>query len=100
MTIDYRKIILEPILNEKALIIKEEGNVYTFKVQKTANKIQIKNAVEKLFNVKVLKVNTLIRKGKVRRQGRYVGMTSDWKRAMVKLAGGQTIEAFNVGGSQ
>ncbi len=99
MAHDYRRIIVAPILNEKALDLKDHYNVYTFKVMKNANKIMIREAVERLFNVTVIAVNTMIVKGKIKRQGRYEGKRPDWKKAMVKLSVDQTIEAFNIGGS-
>ena len=77
-------IIVEPIITERSNDDMQEGK-YTFKVNKKATKIEIANAVEKLFEVKVLKVNTITVKGKVRRQGRYVGKTSDWKKAIVTI---------------
>lgn len=77
-------IIVEPIITERSNDDMQEGK-YTFKVNKKATKIEIANAVEKLFEVKVLKVNTMTVKGKVRRQGRYVGKTSDWKKAIVTI---------------
>ena len=77
-------IIVEPIITERSNDDMQEGK-YTFKVNKKATKIEIGNAVEKLFEVKVLKVNTITVKGKVRRQGRYVGKTSDWKKAIVTI---------------
>ena len=77
-------IIVEPIITERSNDDMQEGK-YTFKVNKKATKIEIANAVEKLFEVKVLKVNTITVKGKVRRQGRYVGRTSDWKKAIVTI---------------
>ena len=77
-------IIVEPIITERSNDDMQDGK-YTFKVNKKATKIAIANAVEKLFEVKVLKVNTMTVKGKERRQGRYVGKTSDWKKAIVTI---------------
>ena len=77
-------IIVEPIITERSNDDMQEGK-YTFKVKKKKKKIDIANAVEKLFEVKVLKVNTMTVKGKERRQGRYVGKTSDWKKAIVTI---------------
>lgn len=88
-------IIKEPILTEKSSA--ERGqNKYFFKVQKNANKNEIKKAVEQLFKVKVLDVNTMKVNGKKRRQGRLEGKTKDWKKAMVTLKEGQVIEALSV----
>ena len=88
-------IILKPIITE-ASMENLEKNKYTFKVAKTANKYEIKSAVEELFNVKVVKVNTLNVRGRKRRMGRYEGYTSSWKKAVVTLKDGEkTIEFFN-----
>ncbi len=87
-------IIIRPIITEKTMT----GNamkMYTFEVAKNANKIEIKKAVEELFGVKVAKVNTLNVKGHLRRQGRYQGYTSDWKKAYVTLTeDSKAIEFF------
>ena len=75
-------IIIKPIVTEKSNMDLQEGK-YTFKVAKKATKIQIADAVEKLFNVKVLKVNTMNVEGKAKRVGYHQGRTSDWKKAIV-----------------
>ena len=77
-------IILKPIITEKSSSDMQEGK-YTFKVAKNATKIQIKNAVEKLFEVKVISVNTIIVKGKVKRVRTKEGKTPDWKKAIVTI---------------
>lgn len=77
-------IILAPVVTERSSMDMQEGK-YTFKVAKKATKVDIKNAVEKLFEVKVLKVNTMTVKGKEKRVGRYTGKTSDWKKAIVTI---------------
>ena len=77
-------IILAPVVTEKSSSEIQEGK-YTFKVNKKATKIDIKRAVEKLFEVKVLNVNTVTVKGKEKRVGRNVGKTSDWKKAIVTI---------------
>ncbi len=77
-------IILAPVVTEKSSSEIQEGK-YTFKVNKKATKIDIKRAVEKLFEVKVLNVNTVMVKGKEKRVGRNVGKTSDWKKAIVTI---------------
>lgn len=69
-----------------------EENKYVFEVEKKANKAQIKKAVEVLFDVNVETVNTMIVKGKKKRMGRYVGYRPDWKKAIVKISEGQTID--------
>ncbi len=77
-------IIIEPVITEKSNDGIQEGK-YTFKVNKKATKVDIAKAVEKLFEVKVLKVNTINVSGKTRRVGRNVGKTSDWKKAIVTI---------------
>ena len=77
-------IIIKPIITEASNDGIQEGK-YTFKVNKKATKVDIANAVEKLFGVKVLKVNTIIVKGKEKRVGRNTGKTSDWKKAIVTI---------------
>ena len=77
-------IIIAPVITEKSNDGMQEGK-YTFEVNKKATKVDIANAVEKLFEVKVLKVNTVTVKGKVKRMGRYEGKTSDWKKAIVTI---------------
>ena len=84
-------IIIAPIVTEKSSDGIAEGK-YTFKVNKKATKIDIKNAVEKLFEVKVLNVNTLNTKSKRRRVGKYAGRTKTYKKAIVTLAEGSSIE--------
>lgn len=86
-------VLIKPVITEKALSMMEE-NKYTFYVLPDANKIEIKHAVQKQFGVEVEKVNTMIVKGKVRRQGRSVGRTSDRKKAIVQLKAGSKIELF------
>ena len=77
-------IIVAPIVTEKSNDGLQEGK-YTFKVNRKATKVDIARAVEKLFEVKVLKVNTMTVKGKQKRVGRSVGKTSDWKKAIVTI---------------
>ena len=86
-------IIIKPIVTEKSMMAMEE-NKYTFKVRKDSNKTEIKKAIEELFNVDVVKVNTMTVKGKVKRLGRNEGKRADWKKAIVKLAPGSKIELF------
>lgn len=78
------EIIVAPIITEKSSMDMQEGK-YTFEVNKKATKIEIANAVEKLFEVKVLKVNTISVKGKEKRMGRTSGMTPSWKKAIVTI---------------
>ncbi len=92
---DARDIILAPVITEKSSAALSEKK-YTFRVADGANKIEIANAVEEIFGVKVAKVNTISMKGKKRRYGRFEGYTSDWKKAVVTLtAESKTIEFFN-----
>ncbi|MDR1382538.1 MAG: 50S ribosomal protein L23 [Planctomycetaceae bacterium] len=79
------QVILRPIVTEKGMKTSEENNIYTFEVHQLAGKQQIKEAVEELFDVKVLFVNTQNRKGKPKRHGRSTGYTKSWKKAFVKL---------------
>ena len=90
---EARDIILKPVITEKAVDLMQE-NKYVFKVRLDANKIQIKQAVEEIFKVKVVDVNTMRVKGKEKRMGRYVGKTSDWKKAIVQVREGDVIEVF------
>ncbi len=78
------EVIIKPIVTEKSNDEMQFGK-YTFKVNKKATKVDIRRACEKLFNVKVLNVNTMTVKGKTKRVGRYVGKTSDWKKAIVTI---------------
>jgi len=97
---DIRFIIQRPMLTEKGAIQKETKNRYVFRVNRNANKREIKEAVEKLFNVKVKDVRTAIFLGKstvvLNRAGRFAGMRSSWKKAYVTLAEGETIDAFDL----
>ena len=77
-------IIIAPVITEKSNEEMQSGK-YTFEVSKKATKVDIANAVEKLFEVKVLKVNTITVKGKMKRMGRYEGKTADWKKAIVTI---------------
>jgi large subunit ribosomal protein L23 len=87
-------IIERPLLTEKSMDQSQAGK-YTFRVSKDANKLEIAHAIETIYTVKVVKVNTLNVKGKTRRVGRYPeGRTSDWKKAIVTLAKGQSITLF------
>jgi large subunit ribosomal protein L23 len=90
---DPRDILLGPVVSEKSFELADQGK-YTFKVAKTANKTEIKNAVQKIFDVKVTNVNTLNRKGKVQRTRFGFGKRNDEKRAIISLAAGDTINVF------
>ena len=88
------QILKKPLVTEKSTKMLAEGNWVAFQVNPQANKIQIKNAVEKVFSVTVTKVNTLVVPGKYRRFGRTVGHTKSWKKAMLRLKEGDKIEFF------
>ncbi len=85
-------IIYGPVITEKSMGVQQNQSVYTFKVAKNATKTQIKSEIERQFGVKVLNVNTLNTKPKRRRMGRYAGKTKTYKKAMVTLAQGSSIE--------
>ena len=87
----YLEILKAPVITEKSQIAKSEGK-YTFKVSPKATKTEIKEAIEKIFNVKVKAIRTLNVKPKKRRVGRYTGLTTRYKKAIVSLAEGQTID--------
>jgi large subunit ribosomal protein L23 len=89
---DIRNIVKKSIETEKASISKSNDNKYTFAVDRNANKFQIKEAVEKLFNVKVENVHTSNYLGKSKKVGASSGYRNDWKKAIVKLAKGQEIQ--------
>ena len=91
---DMYKVIKEPHITEKGSLQKELHNQIVFKVDRRANKIEIRNAVEALFKKKVLHVRTINLQGKKRRLGKHIGKRSDWKKAIVKLAPGENIEFF------
>jgi len=91
---DIYQVIKRPVITEKTTLHKETLNKVTFEVDPRANKIEIKEAVEKLFNVRVLNVHTLKVKGKRRRMGRFQGKEKDWKKAIVTLRPGDHIEFF------
>ncbi len=92
MSRDARTVIIKPIMTEKSMRQKEEGNVVTFRVRPDANKVEIRTAVERVFNVKVSDVRTSSYEGKLKRMGRYQGRRSDWKKAVVQLAPGHKID--------
>ncbi len=89
-----RSIILRPLVTEKGSKIREAQNKYIFSVAITANKIEIRRAVEEIFNVKVRNVKTATVHGKVKRLGVYSGRRPDWKKAVVTLEPGQAIDLF------
>ena len=86
-------VLIEPVLSEKATALREQGK-YVFKVQPSASKTQIKEAVSKLFGVTVVKITTVNVLGKVKRLRGKPGKTADWKKAIVRVAPGETIKVF------
>ena len=91
---DARTVVRRALITEKGTVAREKSNQYPFEVSRDANKIEIKRAIETLFSVKVATVRTQQVHGKVRRQGRFVGRRSDWKKAIVTLQPDQKIELF------
>jgi large subunit ribosomal protein L23 len=87
-------IVVRPIITEKSSLLKEAGNQYVFEVQRDANKIEIKKAVEKLFKVKVVSVQISNIEGKKKKVGRFAGKKPDWKKAIVKLNPKDKITIF------
>ena len=88
------EVIRRPITTEKTTVIREEGLTLVFQVATEANKIDIRRAVEQLFGSKVASVRTSLVHGKVKRQGKYSGRRSDWKKAYVKLREGEKLPEF------
>jgi len=88
------QIVRRPLLTEKSDHLREKENQYCFEVNRRANKLEIKQAVEELFQVKVKKVRVQNVQGKVKRMGRYEGKRADWKKAFVTLYEGEVIELF------
>ncbi len=91
-----RDIILQPVVSEKSYDLIEDNNTYTFLVDPRTSKTEIKQAVENIFDVKVVSVNTMIRKGKKKRTGWVIGRRPNTKRALVTLAVGHEIDIFGV----
>ncbi len=91
---DPRSIVRKALITEKGTVLRELRNQYHFEVSRDANKIEIKRAIETIFAVKVAEVRTMQMRGKVKRQGRWVGKRSDWKKAIVTLKPDQKIELF------
>lgn len=91
-----RDIIFEPVVSEKSYDLIQDFNTYTFVVDKRANKTEIKQAIAEIFDVRVTRVNTINRRGKVKRTGWKMGKRPDTKRALVTLAVGSSIDIFEV----
>ena len=90
-----RDIIIRPMITEKSMALQDQNNCVTFMVAKGANKTEIRQAVEEIFNVKVEKVNVVNTPTKQKRMGRYVGTVGGYRKAIVKLAEGNTIQLFD-----
>ena len=90
---DATKVIIRPIVSEKTYVL-ATADKYTFRVHADAHKTQIKQAVEELFDVKVIEVRTMSVKGKPKRRGLYAGYRRSWKKAIVQVAPGQSIPIF------
>jgi large subunit ribosomal protein L23 len=87
-------VIRRPLITEKTTILREDGRTMVFQVAADANKVEIKRAVEKLLGSKVESIRTAIAHGKVKRQGRFSGQRSDWKKAYVRLRDGEKLPEF------
>ena len=91
---DARQIIIRPIVTEKSTVIRDISNQYSFRVIPQASKRQIASAIEELFDVHITKIRTMKMQGKMKRLGRNVGRKASWKKAIVTLAEGDTIDFF------
>ncbi len=87
-------VIRRPLITEKTTIQREDGRTIVFEVAAAANKVEIKQAIEKLLGSKVASIRTTIAHGKVKRQGRFAGRRSDWKKAYVRLRDGEKMPEF------
>lgn len=88
------EVIRRPLVTEKTTVLRDDGKTVVFEVARSANKIDIRRAVEKLLGAKVAEVRTSITRGKLKRQGRFVGRRSDWKKAYVRLRPGEKMLDF------
>ena len=91
---DFRLILKSPIVTEKSTVLKESENTVSFVVDRNANKVEIRKAVEDVLKVKVVNVRTVNVAGKVKRTGQKLGKRSNWKKAYVSLKEGETIDIF------
>ena len=94
MSMDVQRVIRRPLITEKATRMKQATNTVCFEVDRAANKIEVRRAVERLFGVKVVDVRVANREGKWKRMGRFLGQRKAWKKAWVRLAPDQKIEFF------
>ncbi|MBN2569059.1 MAG: 50S ribosomal protein L23 [Deltaproteobacteria bacterium] len=91
---DIYSVLKRPLITEKSTSVRDEENQYLFEVDRRATKIEIRNAIEKIFKVRVLDVRTMNMTGKKKRMGRITGERNDWKKAIVKLPPGSSIEIY------
>ena len=94
MNLSVQDVVKRPLITEKAERNREAARQFAFEVHREATKIQVKQAVEKLFNVHVLAVRTAMARGKIKRVGRSIGQRPNWKKAFVTLKAGETISLF------
>jgi len=87
-------LIKRPLITEKTNIQKESYNQISFEIDRNANRVEVKKAIENIFKVKVASVRTVQVKGKIKRRGRILGKRKDWKKAIVKLMPGERIDFF------
>jgi large subunit ribosomal protein L23 len=88
------EIIRRPVITEKTTVLRDDTNTLVFEVARSATKLEIKHAVEKLLGARVADVRTAINHGKMKRQGRFVGQRPDWKKAWVRLREGEKVPEF------
>ena len=93
---DLSKVIKRPMITEQGSMMREEYNQYIFQVAPEANKLEIRQAVEHFFGVKVTQVRTMNYRGKIKRMGRHSGKRADWKKAIVTLAKDDSIDLFDI----
>ncbi len=91
---DLTNVIRRPLITEKTSLLREDGRTIVFEVAAGANKVEIRQAIEKLLGSKVASIRTTIAHGKVKRQGRFAGRRSDWKKAYVRLRDGEKMPEF------
>ena len=91
---DARQIVMRPLVTEKATTLKDDHNQVSFQVAIDANKIEVRRAIETIFNVKVTGVRTQVVFGKMKRMGRHIGRRASWKKAVVTLGPGSKIDLF------
>jgi large subunit ribosomal protein L23 len=94
---DYLQVLKAPLITEKLDAMREEQSTYAFEVDRRATKVDVREAIEKLFKVRVVEVRTAIMRGKKKRLGVRMGQQSNWKRALVKLQPGQKLDIFEGG---